>query len=153
MQKRTYLFHSRRSTNFNNMSNTLSISRQLLSRLTPIRILFVIDNVIRSKLLQRFSLFRTRRRRNNSRTGSLGKLQSKNTNTTRSLRQNSITLLQCPTLKPIKPIPRRERRTSQRSAFQEVEVLRHVDQSLLIVCAVLPQRPINCTSNACSDRV
>ena len=70
-----YLGHGVRSADLDDVSHALLAGREILGRLAPILILFVVDNVIRSELLEGFGLLLRGSGRDDRGAGGLGELR------------------------------------------------------------------------------
>lgn len=127
-------------------------ARQLLGRLAPVRILLVVDDVVRAQLLQLVHLVLRARRRDDSCARGFGELDREDTDAAGSLCQHPLTRLQLLAFDAVEGVPGCETRTAQGGAFDVVEVRGLAYDAVLVVDRVLLQSTVNHAADTAGQR-
>lgn len=152
------------TANLDNVIDTSVVGGELASRLAPVGVGLVVDNVIGTELLQLLGLRFGRGSSNDGRTGGFGELypardrcqridvnrtsgaylQCEHANTTSSLHQDSLTRLQWP--QTVQGVPASKSGTAESARLEVVEVLGGLDKTVLVENTVLAQSTVNDTT-------
>jgi hypothetical protein len=129
------------------LTNT-NTTREFLGRLAPVRILAIVDNMVRTQLLQLLPLGGGAGRGNDLRAGRLGKLDAKDADAAGALREDPLAGLERAALEAVQRVPRRQGRDRQRAALAQVQVRRQAHDARLGEDAVLLQRAVDDPTHA-----
>lgn len=125
----------------------------LLCRLTPVGVLAVVDDVVGTELLELVALCLGRGGGDDTGTGGLGELDGEDGHTAGTLGQDPVAGSQSLVAEAVKTVPGRQTGAGERGTLDEVEVAGHVDETLLVVDAVLLEGAVNDTAGAGGDGV
>lgn len=128
-------------------------ARQLLGRLAPVRVFFVVDDVVCAELLQSVRLVLRRGGRDHPRAGGLGELHREDRDAACALGQDPVARGESAVREAVEGVPGCQACTGQGGAFKEVEVAGESHEALLIVDTVFLERAIDESSSAGVDGV
>ena len=146
------LLHCFRTSDLDHKVDAIAIRRQLLSRLTPVLVLLVIDYVIRPEIFERLGFFRGRCRRDDSSASGFGELEGEDTDTSRPLSQDGLPIPELPAFDAIECVPSGQCCAGQGACLFEVEIFRRRDQVLLVPYGVLAQDAVDSSSGTTSHK-